>query len=138
VALCALMALLLVLETSAQSTVVKSGFVVFLGEPWQACVSFSLFCMLYDTVQNNPRTRNLNALLGHMLVRLGSVAESTEATLADTVNAVFLSRTFLKHTIDTSGASAVVAHLDAGKKAVRKTGARSGMLSRSPDTWSVL
>lgn len=72
--------------------------------------------MACATVQNNPRTRNLNALLGHMLVRLGSVGEASDSTIADTVNAVFLSRTFLKHTIDTSGSSAVVAHLDAGAR----------------------
>ena len=65
-------------------------------------------------VRNNAATRNLNTLLAHMLVRLTRVEGMTEADTLNTVNLVFLGRTFLKFMLDVVDGPGVIAQLDAG------------------------
>ncbi len=65
-------------------------------------------------MRNNPTTRNLNTLLAHMLLRLSRLEGMTEADRLNTVNLVFLGRTFLKFLVEAVDASAVVHQLDAG------------------------
>ena len=78
--------------------------------------------------QNNPRTRNLNTLVGITAARLRAVSPaSPPADLLNTVNVLFLTRTFLKYAVDTVPPHALVAQLDAGKGPFR-----GGFRARSP------
>ncbi len=65
-------------------------------------------------VRHNSMTRNLNTLLAHMLARLERVDGMTTSDVLNTVNLVFLGRTFLKCVLDCVDGASVILHLDAG------------------------
>ena len=82
--------------------------------PSSLCVACPSVCVCIAAVRNNAATRNLNTLLAHMLVRLTRVEGMTEADTLNTVNLVFLGRTFLKFMLDVVDGPGVIAQLDAG------------------------
>ncbi len=65
-------------------------------------------------MRNNAVTRNLNTLIAHLLIRLRRVDGLTEVDTLNTVNAVFLVRTFLKHFLDVRGGVELARQLNQG------------------------